>query len=131
METSPFFQGESMKQKIEIILEIEDDKGKIKLLHNGKEIPKLFGYNFNYNSRTGEIGFLGKRLSTDEYGQYFVDEKGETATEEIDLMSYFSDKYQVREMITETKKETEWALKNVRDTTVFNARKMIENRLAN
>lgn len=119
-----------MKQKIEIVIDIENDKGKIGFLHNGAEVPSLFGVNFKYNSRANEFSFTGKRLATNEFGQFFVDEKTkETAVEDINLMEYFSDKYLMREKVVNAMKEVEWALKNVRDTTLFNAKKMIEKRL--
>ena len=120
-----------MKQKIEIIMESNGNKGDIKLLHNGKIVPNLFGFNMNFNSRANEMSFTGKRLATDRYGQYFVDpETKETAVEDINLLTFFSDEAIVREKVTNAMKEVEWALKNVRDTTLLNARKMIERRLA-
>lgn len=120
-----------MKQKIEIVMESDKNKGDIKLLHNGQMVPNLFGFNMNFNSRTGEVSFMGKRLATDRFGQFFVDpETKETATEEINLLTFFSDEAITREKVTNAMKEVEWALKNVRDTTLFNARKMIAQRLA-
>ncbi len=120
-----------MKQKIEIIMESDKNKGDIKLLHNGQQVRNLFGFNMAFNSRTNEISFMGKRLATDRFGQYFVDEQTkETAVEDINLLTFFTDEYITREKITNAMKEVEWAMKNIRDTTLFNARKMIERRLA-
>jgi hypothetical protein len=118
-----------MKRKIEIILDMQDNKGNLSFLFNGKVITALFGYNLKFNARTNELKFTGQRLSTDEYGQYFVNEQGETATDEVDLLKYFSDEGTVAEYISNAKKSVEFRLKNLRDTSLFNARRMIRERL--
>ena len=118
-----------MKRRIEIVLEIDDNRSKMSITQNGNEIPCLYGYNLDIDSRANTMKFLGRRLATDQYGQFFVNDKGETATEEIDFMRYLSDEGYIAEKIVNTKKMTEYALKNLRDTTLFNARKMIQTRL--
>lgn len=118
-----------MKRKIEIVFDMQDNKGNISFLMNGKVITALFGYDLKFNARTNEMKFTGLRLSTDDCGQYFVNEQGETATEEVDLLKYFSDEGTVMEYISSAKKSVEFALKNIRDTSLFNARRMISNRL--
>ena len=118
-----------MNRKIQITFELENNRGKISLLQDGKEVPCLYGYELNFDSRKNELTFNGKRLATDQYGHFYVDDKGETATEEIDLLNYFSDEGQINEKIKRSKKELEFALNNVRQTSLFNAKRMIKDRL--
>jgi len=124
-----------MQSRTEIILETENNKGKISILFNGKPIPHLYGYKLIHDSRAGVLEFKGKRLALDEYGQFFVmpESKGttaeETATEEIDMLQYLSDEYQVREHINQSHRDINFGLKNVRETSIFNAKQMIAKRL--
>ncbi len=119
-----------MKRKVEMILDLINNAGNVRLLLDGKEIPCLYGFDIKFDSRANIFTFKGKRLATDEYGQFFVDkETKETAIEEIDLLHYFSDEGQIAENVKTMKKEVEFALKNTRDTSLFNARKMIAIRL--
>ena len=117
-----------MKRRFEFVFDMQDNKGNISFLLDGKVLPRVFGYDLHFNARTNEFTFKGQRLATDEYGQYFV-ENGETAVEEIDLLKYFSDEGVVSEYIRNAKADTEFKLKNIRDTSLFNARKMIRERL--
>lgn len=118
-----------MKRRLEIVLEIDDNRSKMNITQNGNEIPCLYGFDLDIDSRANTMTFKGRRLATDQYGQFYVNEKGETATEEIDFMRYLSDEGYINEKIINTKKMTEFALKNLRDTTIYNAKKMIQTRL--
>jgi hypothetical protein len=108
---------------------MKDNKGNLSFLLDGQVLPRLFGYDIHYNARTKEFTFTGTKLATDEYGQYFVNEQGETATEQVDMLKYLSDEGIVHEYVTDAKKSVEWKLKNIRDTSLFNARRMIRERL--
>jgi hypothetical protein len=119
-----------MRRKLEIIFDMKDNKGNLSILLDGKVLPRVFGYDIHFNARSNEFSFKAQRLATDEYGQYFVDDKGETATEEIDMLKFLTDDSTVREYVKNAKADVEFILKNVRDTSLLNARRMIRERLA-
>lgn len=118
-----------MKRRLEMIFDMQDNKGNLSFLLDGKVISALFGYNMKFNARLNVFEFKALRLATDEYGQYFVNEEGETATEEIDLLNFLSDEGTVHEYIVNAKKSVEFKLKNIRDTSQFNARRLVRERL--
>lgn len=118
-----------MNRKLQIVLEMKDNKGNISFFLDGQVIPRNFAYDIHFNARTQEFTFKSQRLATDEFGQYYANEQGETAIEELDMLKFLSDEGIVREYITDAKKSVEFKLKNIRDTSLFNARRMIRERL--
>jgi hypothetical protein len=118
-----------MKRRLEIIFDMKDNKGNISFLLDGQVLPRVFGYDIHFNARSNEFTFKSQRLATDEFGQYYVNEQGETATEELDMLKFLSDDGVVAEYIKCAKASTEFKLKNIRDTSLFNARRMIRERL--
>lgn len=114
-------------EKIEIVLESENNQGSIKILLNGKPINRLFDVNFSFNSRNNELKFIGKRFLTDKAGQFYVDEATkDTAMEEINVLDLLNRQVREREMVEEYEKAVEFGLLNIYKTSIFNAEKLIK-----
>ena len=115
--------------EVQITLKVENGTGDVKLLYNGKPMPKLCEFDMHFNSRNGQLEFKGKRFKTDKYGQFFVDEETkDTAIENINLLNLFNPHIMNRELVVDTQKSLEWAMHNVYMTSMLNARKLIKER---
>ena len=115
--------------KVEIVMESDNKEGLVKLLYNGKPMPKIFEMDLFFNSRTGEFTFKGKRFCTDKMGQFYVDEKTkDTAMEDINLLNLFNPHIMNREYLIEQQKAMDWGLQNILMTSVLNANNLIKER---
>lgn len=115
--------------KAQITIEVKDNKGIVTLLHNGMPIPDLCGYTLQFNSRSGELIFKGKRFKTDRAGQFMVDEQTkDTAIEEVNLLNIFDPYVMTREKVIAQQKTLEFQVLNIFMTSMLNAEKLIEER---
>ena len=115
--------------KLEIVLESENNKGTVKFLHNGQIITHVFELNLHFNARKGEFSFTGKKFSTDKMGQFYVDpETKDTAMEDCNLLDLFNPAIQHRELVNDYQKAIEFGLWNIYQTSLLNARNFIKER---
>lgn len=120
-----------MGNKVEIIIE---ETGKntvdVKAYLNGHHLKNVFGLDMDVNMRENKVSFNGKRLSLDKGGQYFVDpETKDTATEDVNMLLYFKPEFRIREKTDHMMMAVEAICRNIRATSVVNARKLISERL--
>lgn len=116
-------------EKLEIVLESENGKGTVKLMHNGRVLNRIVDSNFHFNARTGELSFTGKRFALDRMGQFFVDpETKDTAMEDYNLLDLLNPFMNHREMVTEYQQALEFGLWNIHQTSILNAKNYIKER---
>jgi len=115
-----------MADKLTIEITLENNQGKIEVLHNGKAILNIDKFTAEFDRSGGTFKFPAVRLDTDKAGQYYVDDKGETAKENIDLLNFLNPDFVIREKVNSTLKELEFALKNIHDTAFYNTTKLFE-----
>jgi len=113
-------------EKLSIEIRVEGDKGQVEVLCNGKAVPNLTKFKAEFDKNTGLFQFGGERLSLNEAGQYYVDDKGETAHEPINMLDYLNPFWRIRESVKRTLQEIEFSLMNIHDTSFHNTKLLFD-----
>jgi len=114
-------------QKLSINLIFDNGKHDVNITINDKIIPCI--KNFHIDFTDNNLQFKADRLKTDRMGQFFVDENGETAKEEVNMLLYLNELFQNYEIINSIKKAIDFWLENIRLTSMANAKNVINERL--
>jgi len=114
-------------QKLSINLIFDNGKYDINITINNQIIPGV--KNFKIDFTNNDLKFIADKLKTDRMGQFFVDEKGETANEEVNMLLYLNELFQNYEIMNSIKKAIDFGLENIRLTSLKNAENVIKERL--
>lgn len=113
-------------QKLSVNIEFDDGKYNINLTINDKTIPAI--KNFNVDFKDNNLKFMAERLKTDRMGQFFINENGETATEEVNMLFFLNELFQNYEIMNSIKKAIDFGLENIRLTSLKNAENLIKEK---
>lgn len=102
----------------------KENSGNVELFVNGKLLNGIKNFNMNFDGK--DVKFEGSRLLTDRSGQFYVDEKGETASENVDLLSFLNDNFFNAEIVRSYQKAIDWDLHNIYMTSMVNAYNFIK-----